>query len=250
MTFHSRFNVGRPKGFLPASLPVWYRYCTVSSRRTLGTEELEAGATPEAQPPSTIAERRLEAIRMALSERRRALGMSMSGLAREVGISPSMVSQIERGQTLPSVATLFALAAALGADIDIFFEGKSGSEQDATAASPATPGAPTPVDASSESPTRERLYVVRKAARESLEIRGGIRWERLTPLSLELLEFLELVYAPRAESDASLYRHPGIEMMLVLRGAFEIHVGFELYRLEEGDSILFSSSLPHRYVNV
>ena len=212
------------------------------------TEELAAGSTLGAQRTGTVAERRLEAIRIALSERRRALGMSMSGLAREVGISPSMVSQIERGQTLPSVATLFALAAALGADVDIFFDRRS--QQETPPAGPAPTGEPTGVKPPPDGPTRERLYVVRKAARESLEIRGGIRWERLTPLPLDQLEFLELVYASRAESDASLYRHPGIEMVLVLEGAFEIHVGFERYQLEVGDSILFPSSLPHRYVNV
>jgi len=76
-----------------------------------------------------------------------------------------------------------------------------------------------------------------------------VTWERLTPRSLEDVEFLELNYAPHAESDDQLYRHPGIEMVLVLEGRFEIHVGFEPYLLEEGDSILFPSSLPHRYVN-
>jgi quercetin dioxygenase-like cupin family protein len=38
-------------------------------------------------------------------------------------------------------------------------------------------------------------------------------------------------------------------MVLVLEGAFRIHVGFEEYLLEPGDSMQFPSSLPHRYVN-
>jgi len=98
-------------------------------------------------------------------------------------------------------------------------------------------------------PAREGMYVVRHDQRASVPIRGGVTWERLTPRSLEDVEFLELDYAPYAESDDELYRHPGIEMVLVLEGRFEIHVGFETYALEVGDSMLFPSSLPHRYVN-
>ena len=32
-------------------------------------------------------------------------------------------------------------------------------------------------------------------------------------------------------------------------GAFDIHIGFDVFRLEDGDSIVFPASLPHRYVN-
>jgi transcriptional regulator with XRE-family HTH domain len=201
-----------------------------------------------AQRVDGLTERRIDAMREMLAERRRALGMSMSGLAREVGISPSMVSQIERGQTLPSVATLFAIVTALGADVDVFFETSHGEGGRPPQAS-TPPSATTRSTRPKERQKREDLYVVRKGDRATLDIRGGVRWERLTPRSLETLDFLELVYAPGAESDPELYRHPGIEMVLVLEGAFRIHVGFEEYHLEAGDSIEFASSLPHRYVN-
>ena len=179
----------------------------------------------------------------------------MSELARKVGVSPSMISQIERGQTLPSVGTLFALAAALGVTVDAFLsepEGGGANGDPAAAAEGAAIPPPTTLEEPIEAmptPAREAMYVVRKRARASIPIRGGVTWERLTPRSLEDVEFLELDYAPHAESDDQLYRHPGIEMVLVLEGRFEIHVGFETYELEEGDSILFPSSLPHRYVN-
>ena len=55
--------------------------------------------------------------------------------------------------------------------------------------------------------------------------------------ALRELEFLELVYPPGAESSPDLYRHPGIEMLLVLRGEFRIHVGFEEYFFSIGDSM-------------
>lgn len=202
-------------------------------------DPIEAGESVNA-----LAERQFEAIRQVLTERRRAIPMSMSELGRMVGVSPSMISQIERGQTLPSVGTLFALAAALGVTVDAFLTKPEASEKEGPS--------PLPVaGAAIEVPTtpREAMYMVRRNARASIPIRGGVRWERLTPRSLEDVEFLELNYAPHAESDDQLYRHPGLEMVLVLEGRFEIHVGFEPYQLEVGDSILFPSSLPHRYVN-
>lgn len=213
---------------------------------------------------NALAERQIEAIRQALTERRRASSMSMSELGRKVGVSPSMISQIERGQTLPSVGTLFALAAALGVTVDAFLtppEKKEADDKDADGATPASvvkaheatvQAASGPVREPIEAmpaPAREGMYVVRHDQRASVPIRGGVTWERLTPRSLEDVEFLELDYAPFAESDDELYRHPGIEMVLVLEGRFEIHIGFETYTLEVGDSMLFPSSLPHRYVN-
>jgi transcriptional regulator with XRE-family HTH domain len=115
-------------------------------------------------------------MRLALAKRRKALRMSMSGLAREVGVSPSMVSQIERGQTLPSVATLFALATALGADIDVFF----GDHESSGHRRPAR-GIPASADGASGRPAREGFYVVRGPERATVHISGGVRWEQLTP---------------------------------------------------------------------
>lgn len=221
-------------------------------------------SSPDEQSVNVLAERQFEAIRHTLTERRRAIPMSMSELARKIGVSPSMISQIERGQTLPSVGTLFALAAALGVTVDAFLaepgrrQPDGGEETEGQAAAGAVPGGSAeaaisdfgdPIAPTLGGPAREAMYLVRHDARASVPIRGGVTWERLTPRSLEDVEFLELNYAPHAESDEQLYRHPGVEMVLVLEGRFEIHVGFEPYVLEEGDSILFPSSLPHRYVN-
>lgn len=200
---------------------------------------------------TALGERQFEAIRHTLTERRRTISMSMSELGRRVGVSPSLISQIERGQTLPSVGTLFALAAALGVTVDAFLSTPEKAEVETLTSEPVAPTEAAPATPDDELPTaaREAMYVVRSGRRASVPIRGGVTWERLTPRSLEDVEFLELDYAPFAESDDQLYRHPGTEMVLVLEGTFEIHIGFETYTLGEGDSMLFPSSLPHRYVN-
>jgi quercetin dioxygenase-like cupin family protein len=99
-------------------------------------------------------------------------------------------------------------------------------------------------------PTGSLREVVRFEERAALDIRGGVRWERLTPTPLAGTEFLELIYAPGAESDSQAYRHPGIELVLVTTGSMTIFLGFDRHDLRPGDSIAFPSSTPHRYVNL
>jgi transcriptional regulator with XRE-family HTH domain len=171
--------------------------------------------------------------------------LKVSELARAVGVSPSLISQIERGQSQPSVSTLFSLAEALDVPVDAFFA--EGADGNGTAADPST-RATEPADASPETGAGTR-YVVRRDGRAVIDIEGGVHWERLTPETLADVEFLELVYAPGAESHSELYRHPGSEMVLVLSGRLDIFVGFERYELAVGDSIHFPSTFPHRYIN-
>jgi transcriptional regulator with XRE-family HTH domain len=177
------------------------------------------------------------AIGERLAEHRTRRGVKVSALARQIGVSPSLISQIERGQSRPSVSTLFALAEALNVPVDAFF-------RNGEAAPPSAPREPaTPRDG------RQDRYAVRHDERARIDIEGGVRWERLTPAPLDDIEFMELIYAPGAESNSALYRHPGFEMVLVLSGRLEIFVGFESYELGPGDSMAFPSTLPHRYVN-
>ena len=49
-------------------------------------------------------------------------GMSVRALARDVGVSPSLISQIETSKTLPSVSTLYAITTALEVPVDEIFD--------------------------------------------------------------------------------------------------------------------------------
>jgi DNA-binding XRE family transcriptional regulator/quercetin dioxygenase-like cupin family protein len=202
------------------------------------------GGTPERETPADRVGERVASYR-----KQRAL--KVSELARAVGVSPSLISQIERGQSRPSVSTLFALAEALAVPVDAFFT------EEATLG-PSAGGGPTPAPGPGPGVTRtghgggqgaDVRYVVRRDGRATLDIEGGVRWERLTAETLPDVDFLQLVYPPGAESHSELYRHPGEEMVLVLEGRLDIIVGFERYELAEGDSIHFPSTFPHRYVN-
>lgn len=193
-------------------------------------------ATGQVDPADDIGRR--------LAGLRRDRGVRVTDLAREVGVSAALISQIERGRSRPSVSTLFALAKALEVPVDAFFREQHDPEP-AVAPEPAerSKGAPYGL------PPQEARYVVRRGDRAAIDIEGGVRWERLTPTTLSDLDFLELVYGPHAESHPALYTHPGTEMVLMTTGRLDIYVGFERYRLKAGDSMHFPSSMPHRYVN-
>ena len=169
-------------------------------------------------------------------------GLRVAELAREIGVTPSLISQIERGQSRPSVSTLFALAQALDVPVDAFFR------EPAAAGPVAAEGQSRPASGPERQPAEAR-YVVRQGNRAAIDIEGDVRWERLTPETKAHLDFFELVYGPGAESNPTLYSHPGTEMVLMLTGRLDISVGFETYRLDPGDSMEFPSSLPHRYAN-
>ena len=91
----------------------------------------------------------------------------------------------------------------------------------------------------------------RGASRKIIDLASGVRWERLTPQSEAMTDFLEVIYSPGGHStdERRPLRHDGREYLLVIRGTLTANVGFESYELGPGDSIAFDSSTPHEYLN-
>ena len=130
-------------------------------------------------------------------------GLSLRELARQLGVSPSFVSQLENGKSQPSVATLYSISQLLDVSIDELFE----IRQDELPSTPAAPPPPKtrasapPVPAADRPPTRSRvsrsrprlpgrrladptrsarrLSVTRPGERPRLEMDTGVIWEQL-----------------------------------------------------------------------
>ncbi len=173
-------------------------------------------------------------------------GWPVAELARRAGVSASLVGQIERGQSRPSVTTLVALARAVDVSVDALFQAAPFTAADPPTALAAAPPPSALPDLPPEPPHR---YVVRRGKRRVIDIEGGVRWEQLTPATLDRADVLEIVHAPYAVSHNAGYRHPGSEMVLVLSGRLRIEIDGEHYDLDPGDSIWFPSMCEHRYVN-
>jgi transcriptional regulator with XRE-family HTH domain len=165
-----------------------------------------------------------------LREERENRGMSLRELARRVGVSPSLVSQIELDRVNPSVSTLYALVTELGMTMGEVFGDAPAEERPVR---PARDG-----DGLAERPETRRV----------INLASGVRWERLTPHSDSEIEFLYVVYPVGAEScpEDALMTHGGREYGYVSSGALGVRVGFDEYELGPGGSIAFDSSSPHR----
>jgi transcriptional regulator with XRE-family HTH domain len=170
-----------------------------------------------------------------LRARRRARRLSLRELAQRLGVSPSLISQIERGRARPSVSTLFAIATELDASLDeLLFNDER----------PAAPGASGP-DAR-PSPVQEA------GTRHHIRLASGVTWERLTTTSQPGVEFLFVVYdVGGASSPGDTYQsHSGHEWGYVISGVLEVIIAFDRYVLQPGDAVSLDSSVPHRLANI
>jgi mannose-6-phosphate isomerase-like protein (cupin superfamily) len=91
--------------------------------------------------------------------------------------------------------------------------------------------------------------VITPSSRLAIELKGGVRWERLTASEEENLQFLEIQYQPGASSGLTMSHHSGREFGLILAGKLKLELGFTHYMLGAGDSIIFDSITPHRLSN-
>jgi transcriptional regulator with XRE-family HTH domain len=178
---------------------------------------------PERHDPSHIGPR--------LRAQRERLGLSLRELARRIGVSASLISQIERDKVNPSVSTLYSLVRELGLGMGDLFSTDG-----------APPAGPVVAAAALQSP------LVTPEQRAVINLASGVTWERLTAAPGTGLEFLRIVYDVGSEScpEDSLIRHGGTEYGYMIAGRLGVQVGFDRYELGPGDSISFDSSSPHR----
>ena len=174
--------------------------------------------------------------------------ITLRALAREVGVSASMISQIENGKAQPSVSTLYAITSALGVPVHEVFEP---APTDQAGGVPLAPR-PTSVLQARGAPRGLRLGPrVGPSERQILTLDSGVTWERLGTLPPHQVDFLRVTYAPGGTSSSTgdLMRHAGSEYGYVLSGELVLTLGFEDMTLRPGDAISFDSTTPHRYRN-
>lgn len=177
----------------------------------------------------------LDGIGGRLREERVKAGISQRELARRLGLSASLISQLEGGLSKPSVGTLYAIVTELGVSLDRVIRGEE-----------------FPESGGSNGEAREtRTPLVHPGDRQAIDLDSGVRWEELTAETEEGVDFLHAIYEVGGAStpDETLMRHHGREYGYVISGKLGIQIGFLEYELEAGDSIAFDSTRPHRLFN-
>ena len=159
-----------------------------------------------------------------IKEVRESQGMTLKELAQNMDVSPSLLSQIENNKVSPSIDTLLNLTDILDIDPEYLFR---------------------------DFRKKRKVQIVHKDERDNLTL-GKVRYELLTP-PLEgdeyAVETLVLKIAPGGEKGSDQFGHPGKEMGIILEGQANLLYGTDEYKLVKGDSLSFSSSVPHRLVN-
>jgi transcriptional regulator with XRE-family HTH domain len=155
-----------------------------------------------------------------LRQRRKELSLTLEATASAADIAASFLSEIERDQASPSVATLIRLCEVLGIPVGSLFQ-------------------------SSQS------VVVRAEAREKMRYGGqDITYELLTSRTATKMAGIIGQLKPGAASGPDFHALPAEEeLVFVVTGDLVMLFETEEYTLSTGDSLTFDPRRPHRYVN-
>lgn len=152
--------------------------------------------------------------------------LTMKELAEKAGVSESLISQIERNKVSPALDTLLAIVDVLDIDLEYLF---AGFKREGT------------------------VNLVRKDERRHIVTKEYV-YERLAQTGEQGdehgIEAYVLILPEGGKSGSNEYGHEGKELGLIMEGRAEFSIGTQTYALDEGDSISFSSNLPHLLKNV
>lgn len=153
---------------------------------------------------------------------RKERGMSIAALAEKAGVSPGMISQIERNTTVPSIYLFYKIAKALDESISFFLD---------------------------EEKPRERVSLIRSGEHRIVHGTGNV-YQLLTSNPDRQIEMYRVVFKKGAgDHHSGLAMHEGAECGILLQGTLHIVTTEGEYDLHEGDSVYFESTMPHKLLN-
>ncbi|HWM64849.1 MAG TPA: XRE family transcriptional regulator [Solirubrobacterales bacterium] len=156
---------------------------------------------------------------------RDAMGLSLRDLAERSGVSAPMLSQVERGETSPTLAVAAKIAAGLDLTLSQLLRLDEGEH-----------------------------VVVSRVGERRRSSRGGHQFEELTPplpgqradVSLHTLKAGATTGGP---GDPPMHEPGSRETAVVLTGALALIVDGTRHELHAGDSVTFDADLPHHFEN-
>lgn len=160
-----------------------------------------------------------------IRKRRESLGILMNDLAAQIGVSSSLISQIERTKAYPSILTLKKIADALRTSV-----GELIGENESVSAHPLMQ-------------VKERKFVRSNPA--------GTRVYLLSHHDpIKIMDPFLMVFKPGGHAGGIMTTmNPRQEFCQVLQGRFTVSWGGQEFSLNEGDSFYFISDQPHTFVN-
>lgn len=156
---------------------------------------------------------------------RESMGLSLRDLAERSGVSAPMLSQVERGETSPTLVVAEKIAAGLELTLSQLLRLDEG----------------------------EHVVISRAGKRRRYE-RGGHRYEELTPpLPGQRADVSVHTLKPGATTggpgDPPMHEPGSRETAVILEGHLALFVEGTRHELAEGDSVTFDADLPHHFEN-
>lgn len=159
-----------------------------------------------------------------IKQLRKERDMNISDLAQKAELSSGLISQIERNIVTPSIVSLWKIAQSLEVTVGYFFD-----EEVKPSVSP---------------------VVTRKTRKRISASDNNAIYELLSADLNRKIEFLYITIKVGDYSSKNFVTHEGEECGIVIKGRLMVKMEDKEYILEEGDSIYFDSTIPHRYINV
>jgi transcriptional regulator with XRE-family HTH domain len=156
-----------------------------------------------------------------IKQLRQERGLSLQGLADEVGFTKGYLSKVENSRKSPPVSTLVTLATALGVSVAALL---------------------------SEEETKTSITLVKKSERKTMALDAtafGYSYEPLASKFPNRLMEPHILTLPVKRKAQAVFQHKGQELLFVLEGAMRFTHGDTQFLLEEGDCIYFDASVPH-----
>jgi XRE family transcriptional regulator, regulator of sulfur utilization len=156
---------------------------------------------------------------------REAMDLSLRGLSQRSGVSAPMLSQVERGDTSPTLSVAQKIAAGL----DLTLSQLLRLDED------------------------RHVVVVRESDRRTRRRRGHVVEELTPPLPGQRADVSVHTLAPGAATgapdDPPMHEPGSRETTVVLEGAVELFIDGRRHELTDGDSVTFDADLPHHFEN-
>jgi transcriptional regulator with XRE-family HTH domain len=152
--------------------------------------------------------------------------MGLVELGRHTGLSPALLSKVERGKLFPTLPTLLRIAMVFGVGLEFFF---------------------------TDERKRRLVAIVRRKERQRFPEKPDVgdvafHFECLDfPVVERKLNAYYAEFQPLAPAKVRLHQHAGIEFIYLICGKLGLRIGEEENSLEKGDAIYFDSNLPHGY---
>jgi transcriptional regulator with XRE-family HTH domain len=151
---------------------------------------------------------------------RKAYNLSLSELSEQSGVAKSIISQIERNETNPTLATIWRLSQALDVSIDRVLS----AAHDA--------------DFVEDIPPNDMPMLTSEDGKMQLTIIG---WSK----TVEWLQWYDVAAETGAVLESEGHQRGSIECLSVLSGTFEVTAGQETRRVEAGGTVRYRCDRPH-----